>query len=59
MWDHGKEIFEDLRIKKISLHIKTLIIPHFFNFCLVSPINGGGGGAGPLYPLIATPVTVV
>ena len=23
---------------------------HYF-FCLVSPINGGGGGAGPLYPL--------
>ena len=36
----------------VFLHIKF--------FCLVSPANqwGGGGGAGPLYPLIATPVTV-
>ena len=34
---------------------------HITFFCLVSPANqwGGGGGAGPLYPLIATPVTVV
>ena len=29
----------------IFWHIKRLIIrPPFFHFCLVSPINGGGGG---------------
>ena len=38
--------------KRHFLHIKRLIRPQFFNFCLVSPINGGGGGGEGAWALV-------
>ena len=54
VWDHGREILKNLRIKKTLCTFKDLLYPSFSYFGLSNQWGGGGGGgggAGHLYPL--------
>ena len=67
VWDHGREIFENLRIKKKKSEKKCVGLPppplsEFFRpgFGFPAlPFHKSWIIATALYPLIATPVTVV